>query len=122
MHEFSVASQIADRVLQVAVEKKAKEIKSIELDIGQLNLLAEEQLKFWLTEILKEKEIAKTTKIKINRVKAVIKCRKCGYEGNLKSDEQNHLHPVFLCPSCKDSDIDIKEGRDCVIKKIKMQI
>ncbi len=122
MHEFSVASQIADRVLQVAKEKKAKDIKSVELDIGQLNLLAEEQLKFWLAEIFKEKEIAKTIKIKINQVKAVIKCRKCGYEGNLKPAEQNHLHPVFLCPTCKDSDIDIKEGRDCVIKRIRVEI
>ncbi len=122
MHEFSIADQIVKRALKVAQEKKAKKIKSIELSVGQLTLLGEEQLKFWLKEMLNEKEIAKDIRIKINSVKAKIKCKKCGYEGNLRTDDQNHLHPVFLCPKCKDSDIDIKEGRDCVIKRIRVEI
>ena len=122
MHEFSIASQIAERALDVAKEMKAKKIKSIELSVGELSLLAKEQLKFWLKEILNKKDIAKDAKIKINPVKAKIKCKSCGYEGNLKSDNQNHFQPAFLCPDCGDSDIDIKEGRDCVIKRVQVEI
>ena len=122
MHEFSVASQIIQRALEVAKEKKAKRIKSIELAIGELSMLGEEQLKFWLKELLNKREIAKDIKIKVNSVKAVVKCKKCGYEGNLKSETQNHFHPIFFCPKCEDSDIEIKEGRDCVIKRVQVQI
>jgi hydrogenase nickel insertion protein HypA len=122
MHEFSVATQIVDKALEAAKEKKAKKIKSIELSIGELSLLGEEQLKFWLKEMLGKKEIAKNVEIKIGTVEAVVKCKKCKYEGNLKPDNQNHLHPIFLCPKCKEGDIEIKEGRDCVIKRVKVEI
>jgi len=124
MHEFSMANQIVEKALNLAKEKKAKRIESIEISVGELSLLGEgEQLKFWLREILNKKKIAKDAQIKINTVKAVVKCKKCGYEGNLKLDsKQDHSHPVFLCPNCEDSDIDIKEGRDCVIKRVQLEV
>ncbi len=122
MHELSVANQIVERALEVAKEKKAKKIKSIELAVGELSLLGEEQLKFWVKEILKSKEIGKDVQIKVNSVKAKIKCKKCGYEGNLKPANQDHFQPVFFCPDCGESDIQIEGGRDCVIKKVQVQI
>jgi hydrogenase nickel insertion protein HypA len=122
MHEFSVANQIAERTLEVAKEKKAKRIKSIELAVGELSLLAEEQLKFWLKEILGKKKIVRDIQIKISSTKAKIKCQKCGYKGVLKPNNQNHFYPIFFCPSCEDSNIEIIEGRDCVIKKVKVQM
>ena len=123
MHEFSIASQAAERVLSLAKEKKAKKINKIELAVGQLSLLGEEQLKFWLKEILGRDKIGGSVQIKITPVKALVKCSSCGYEGNLKSSgRENHLHPVFLCPECESSDIGIKEGRDCVIKRVEVEI
>jgi hydrogenase nickel insertion protein HypA len=124
MHEFSIANPIVKKVLDLAKEKKAKKVKSIEISIGELVLLgAEEEFIFWLRELLNKEEITKDVKIRINTVKAAVECNKCGYEGNLKlKHEHSHSHPVFLCPNCEESDICIKEGRDCVIKKVQVQI
>ena len=124
MHEFSIANPIVKKVLDLAKEKKAKKIKSIEISIGELILLgAEKEFRFWIKEILNKEEIAKDTQIKMNIVKAAVKCRKCGYEGCLElNHEHRHSHPLFLCPSCEDSDIDIKEGRDCVINRVQLEV
>lgn len=124
MHEFSMATQIIDKALEIAKEKKAKKVKSIEISVGELILLGEDQLEFWLKEILNKKKITKDAKIKINPVKALVKCNKCGYTGNLKPDSKHdhHSHPVFSCPNCGDSALDIKEGRDCVIKRVQVEI
>jgi len=123
MHEFSIASQAAKRVISLAKEKKAKKINKVELAVGELSLLAEEQLKFWLSEILSKENTANDLTITISSVKALIKCRTCGYEGILKpSGDEHHLHPIFLCPECGSSDIQIKEGRDCVIKRVELDI
>ena len=100
MHEFSVASQIIQRALEVAKEKKARRIKSIELAVGELSMLGEEQLKFWLKEMLNKKEIAKGIKIKVNSVKAVVKCKKCGREMQQKDKCQCRPWLCFGCCEC----------------------
>ncbi len=124
MHEFSIANPIVKKVLDLAKEKKAKAVKGIEVCVGELVLLgAEEEFRFWLKELLCKEEIAKDAQIKINIVKSKVKCRKCGYEGGLEvNHEHSHSHPVFLCPHCEDSDIDIKEGKDCVLEKVQVEI
>lgn len=124
MHEFSIADSVVKKVFNLAKEKKAKRIKSIEISIGELILLGEEEeFRFWLRELLNKEKIAKDVQVKISTVKAMVKCKKCGYEGRLKPDNKHdHSHPVFFCPKCEDSDVDIKEGRDCVIKRVKVEM
>lgn len=129
MHEFSIANPIVKKVLSVAKEKKAKKIKTIEISIGELLLLgAEEEFRFWLKEMFGKEKIAKGARIKINIVNAAVKCGKCGYEGGLElnhehsHDGHSHSHPVFLCPKCEDTDLEIKEGKDCVIERVQVQI
>ncbi len=124
MHEFSIVNPIVKKVLELAKEKKAKKIKSIEISVGEMILLgAKEEIRFWVKELLCKEEVSKNARIKINTIKAKIKCRKCGYEGGLEiNHEHSHSHPLFLCPKCEDSDIEIKEGRDCILKRIQVEI
>ncbi|MDD5454874.1 MAG: hydrogenase/urease maturation nickel metallochaperone HypA [Candidatus Ratteibacteria bacterium] len=124
MHEFSIANPIVKKVLSLAKEKNARKIKTVDISVGELILLgAEEEFRFWLKELLCKEEISKNARIKLNIVKAKVKCRNCKYEGGLKiTHEHNHSHPLFLCPSCKDSNIDIKEGRDCILKRVEVEI
>lgn len=123
MHEFSAANQAVDEIMEVALNKGAKKILGIELLIGELNLLGKEEFLFCMKQILSSKgEIASDVKIDLKPVKAVIRCRHCGYEGNLKSKDENHLHPIFLCPSCNQADIEIRQGRECVLNRIQLEV
>ena len=66
MHEFSIASEAVDRIMQTAQERKAKRIREVEVLIGELSLLGKEQFAFWLSEMLKFRgEITRGVKIKL---------------------------------------------------------
>ena len=123
MHEFSLANQTADTIIKAALDKGAKKIQSVEILLGELNLIGEEQFLFWIKQILDSKgEIAKDIKIDLKTVRAKIKCKQCGYEGGLNVEGQDHHHPIFRCPSCNQVNVDIKEGRECVLKRIQLEI
>ena len=123
MHEFSVANQAVDKIIKEALSKKAKSIKSVEMLVGELTLLGQEQLIFWMKEILHAKsEIADDIHIEIKPVSPVIYCSTCGYEGSLHANHQNHIYPQFFCPSCHHYNIEIKKGKECLLKRIQLEV
>ena len=127
MHEFSIASQAVDKIVETALNRGAKKIRRVELLVGELNLLGEEQLIFWIKQVLNSKvDIAGDVKIEIKPVQAVIKCNRCGYEGSLKAEKeeihsQDHSHLLFFCPSCDQADITIKKGREFVLNRVQIE-
>ena len=116
MHELSIASEIIETILKSAQEHNAKKIEEITLDIGKLLLLNPEQLKFGL-ELLSKDTPAEGMKIEIKFIPAKIKCK------------NNHITLIdpgidFLdiarhlkCSKC-DSEVEIIEGRELLLKKI----
>ncbi len=123
MHEFSIASQAVDKIVETALDKGAKRIREVEILIGELNLLGGEQLIFWIKEMLNSKiDIAGDVKIDLKPVQAIIKCNRCGYEGNLKPEKnEDHFHPKFFCPRCGQGDIEIKKGKEFVLNRIQIE-
>jgi len=122
MHEFSTAVAITENVLNSAKRARAKKILSIRLEIGGLTLLNAEQVKFWVMEGLKE-TIGAESKVKIENINPEILCKNCGYLGDLHfiDDPTYHLSlPLFTCPQCNSSKIEIKKGKGCVIRDIQI--
>lgn len=123
MHEFSIASQAVDKIMEAALAKGAKRIRGVEVLIGEFSLIGKEQFTFWMNEMLRSKgEIASSIKIDVKTQEAVIKCNQCGYEGNLKVEGDDHLNPAFYCPFCKQGNIQIKKGRECVLNRIQIEM
>lgn len=84
MHEFSVASHAVAKILEIAREKGAKRICGVEFLMGELCMVGEEQLTFWIKEIMNSKvDIADDIKIELKSV---------------------------------------KEGRDCVLNRVQLEI
>ncbi len=122
MHEFSTMQNILNTILDEAYKYKAKKINKIVIEIGELTFLAEEQLKFAF-EILKEGTIFENAELIIKKLDAKIRC-KCGYEGKVKYaiKEDFHLYfPILKCPICG-GEVEIIKGRECLVKKVEMEI
>lgn len=123
MHEGSITTQIIESVLQEAKKRNAKKVTEVHLMIGSLTFLNPEQVRFWY-EILTRDTIMESSRLTIEENKEVVKCPKCGYEGDFKYVDDPALHiptPTLNCPKCG-SVVDIVGGKDCLIKNIKMLV
>ncbi len=122
MHDLSVSQAIARTVLQQANEKRARKILSLNLELGELTFLNPEQIHFWLKELFRDTP-AQGAKIYIKKTLSRIKCKKCEYEGSvsLRDDPFYHVYsPGLRCPCCNSTSLEIKAGRECLIKRIRV--
>ncbi len=114
MHELSIASQIWESVARGAREHGGGRVLSIALEVGELNLLEEEQLGFWIRE-LGARGGSPEVKLKITEIKALVRCNGCGVEGKagLPAGELNHfLPPILSCGACGSRDVAVVGGRE----------
>ena len=122
MHEFSGMTKIVDSVLEEAKKRDAQKVEQVELEVGEFTMLGQEQLKF-AYEVLSKDSILKGSKLEIRSIKGRIKCDSCGYEGDVKvaEDAPHRSVPILECPKCH-SAAKIVEGRECVVRNIRMVV
>ncbi|MCK4272283.1 hydrogenase maturation nickel metallochaperone HypA [bacterium] len=123
MHEFSIAQQITQVVFRTARENEAKLIERVVVVIGELTLLNEEQVRFWVEEVFSHKDISRGATLEIINRPALVRCSKCGFQGapSCPGPEAHVLLPTLVCPHCGQPGMDIKEGRECLIQRITFQ-
>ena len=122
MHEASIAQSIVQTVLKEANKQRALYIESVEIEIGELTFLGIEQIEFWIKTGF-QGTIAEKAEIVIKQVKGIIHCKACDYQGelNIQTDPAYHISiPTFSCPQCKRSKIEITQGREALIRRIKI--
>ncbi len=121
MHEFSMTTQIVNYVLEEAKKHNAKRVNEVHLIIGKLTFLGLEQVKF-AYEMLVKDTIMEGSKLHIEEKDGVVKCNNCGYEGDLKYEDDPMYHvpsPTLNCPKCGGV-VNIVGGKECTIKSIKL--
>jgi len=121
VHEFSVTSQIVDNILKEAVRHNAERVVQVNLAIGKLTFLGLEQVRF-AYKLLVKGTIAEKSKLFIREKDGLVKCSKCGYEGNFKYEDNPIYHvpmPTLKCPKCENT-VDIIGGKECTIESIKL--
>jgi len=122
MHEASIGQSIVKTVLAEAEKQNAVKVDSVEIEIGELTFLGQDQVEFWIKTGF-ESTIAENAEIKFKKIKGRIKCKKCGYAGDItvKEDPQYHmLLPSFSCPQCNSAEVTITAGKDAFIRTIKI--
>lgn len=123
MHELWLAKQAVNRIIEVARDKKAKRVNRVELLLGELTMVGEEQFLFWMKEILRSQgDVAQSAEIELKPVQAVVECKNCGYQGGLKPIDESHLYPNFSCPFCNHQTLDIKKGREFILHRIQLEV
>jgi len=107
---MSYAELLLEYVLKVAEENMAKEVREVEVEIGELLLLNPNQLEFCFSAIAKD-TIAERARLKIKTSKAKRICVECGME--LNSDS------VF----CKcGGEVRIEGGKDFILKNMIVEV
>ncbi len=110
MHEYSVGYEIVKTVLKNANEHRAISVTKIRIEIGELTLINIDQIKFWITELLKG-TIAEKAKVTIKIIKPKVVCEKCGNKMNFLS---------FQCSECKGNQLRVLRGKECNVKSIEI--
>ena len=114
MHEYSIASQMWASVVKAAQERGGLRVLSIKLEIGPLNLIADEQLRFWITA-LAERDGSPGVRLEIAHPPAQVRCRACGKQSEPPVAPENADHflpPVVACASCGSADVAVLGGRE----------
>jgi hydrogenase nickel incorporation protein HypA/HybF len=113
MHEFSIASEIWESVAKAAREHGGGRVVSVSLEIGALNLLGDEQLRFWIG-LLAERDGSPGVAVEITYVPARLRCRDCGTESEVTvPDDADHLlPPALVCPTCGSHSVEVTGGRE----------
>ncbi|WP_309493225.1 hydrogenase maturation nickel metallochaperone HypA [Candidatus Hecatella orcuttiae] len=123
MHEYSFTAQIVEKILDEASKRRAKKILAVRLTIGKLTFLSVEQVKFCYQALVKGTPLEGST-LHVQEKEGVVKCELCGYRGPISYEENPAYHfrlPVFRCPKCG-NDIQVVEGKECIIKSVKMEV
>lgn len=124
MHEFSMAERIVKAVLNAANSKKASSVLEVNLDVGELTFLNDEQLLFCM-QVVSKGTIAEEAKVIVTRSRARIHCSKCDYAGHVQYfGEEVHSMipiPILTCPKCGSSDADVTGGNECVVRSIRVR-
>lgn len=122
MHEASLSQSIVETVLQYAKTNQAVEVKSVRIDLGALTFFNKEQVSFWI-KIGFDKTIAQKARILFKTVPGRLSCADCGFEGEIRMQEDSMYHyaiPQFSCPKCQSGKISITHGREAVVKSIRI--
>ena len=122
MHEFSTMSQIASAILEEGRKHNASYITKVILEIGELTFLGEEQLRFAF-DLLKKGTMLEKAELEIQKKGIKVRCS-CGYEGGIEYEEKEEFHfliPLLRCPRCN-KEVEIIEGRECIVKSVQMEI
>ena len=120
MHELSAAQSIADAAVAVARANKAKRIKSISVEVGQLAFIPAEHLQEAFG-IASKGTMAEGAKLVVKTLPATYKCLKCGASGPLRVEGHHHTAPAVECPKCN-SQVELVGSTQCVAKSVDLEV
>lgn len=121
MHEVSVMASIIESILAELEKHDVEKVEEVDLVIGELTFLGEEQLRFAF-EILTKDTILANSKLNIAHEKIEVSCASCGYDGGVGYVEELADHmvvPNLSCPKCG-SCVEVTKGRGCGVTSLKV--
>src|SRR5262245_50691238 len=116
MHEFSIATDIVESVLEFARKHQADDVLRVRLQIGEMTGIDSEQLKLCYGAIIKESPI-ETSHLEIERVPTVVHCPRCLYQGPPEEREGALALATLECPKCGMA-AEATNGYECAIKSV----
>ena len=123
MHEYGITSMLVDNIIDTAKKNGAKQVLSVEVEIGEFTFLNLEQVEFCYSTLISD-TILEGSEIILRLKKGVVKCNSCDYMGPISIIEDPDLYEMrllsFICPECNKT-TRIIEGQEFIIRNIKMK-
>jgi len=113
MHEFSLAINIFDIVLETVQKKQIRKVYTIKLDVGKLMAVVPESLIFGF-ETVSEGTPLEGAKLEIDEIPVKVRCKKCGTESEINEF-------IFMCPKCNGVDLEMLSGQDMQITSLEVE-
>jgi len=114
-------ASIIDSVLAELEKHDVVSVEEVDLVIGELTFLGEEQLRFAF-EVLSRGNALENAKLNISQEKIEVGCHACGYVGPVDyigSSADHMVIPNLVCPKCG-SGVEITKGKSCGVTSIKV--
>jgi hydrogenase nickel incorporation protein HypA/HybF len=110
VHELSLSSAVLDTALRHA---DGHRVKAVELTIGALRQVVPSSLEFYW-EIVARDTACEGARLELNLVEARVRCKACETAWTLDD-------PIFRCPSCEDSDVEVLAGTEFFVESIDVE-
>jgi hydrogenase nickel incorporation protein HypA/HybF len=107
---------IAMDVLKIVAEHVppgGARVTKIKLKVGRLTAVIPETFKFCMEAIVKDTP-AEGAEIVIENVPLLVECDDCGKTSELSE-------PLFICPKCESTKLNVISGRDLFIESIEVE-
>ncbi len=114
-------ASIINRVLAELEKHDVVNVEEVDLVIGELTFLGEEQLRFAF-EVLSRGNALEGAKLNISHEKIEVRCSSCGYVGPVEylgSGVDHMVIPNLVCPKCG-SGVEVTKGKSCGVTSIKV--
>ena len=133
MHEWALAEAVITTAINVAKKEKITKIKTINVQLGELQQIDEEIFRYAMDELVElHKKYFSKVDININIEKTTLQCNHCGHtwlydsmKDSLDKDEAEAIHFIpevaFVhtrCPQCGSPDFRVTQGRGVSIESI----
>jgi len=113
MHEFSIVDSLLHLAEEHAAKNNANKVTKLEIKIGVLSGVEPDLLKTAF-ETFKEGTICENAEFIMKIQPVTVKCKSCGFEGELKKDE-------YLCPRCQSEELKITDGEDMYLMSLELE-
>ena len=129
MHEWALAEAVITAAQQIAEKEKLREIREVNIKIGELQQVEHDILSFALSQL--KPAIFKNAEFHIAKAKTTLKCRVCGKTWLFRKSKLDEgtaeaihfvpevAHSYIKCPKCGSPDFEIAEGRGIWLENIK---
>jgi len=125
VHEISVMTDVVATVLREAKARGASRVLKVNLQVGELTFLGEEQMHFAFDVLKMEADhVMDDAEVAIETVRARGSCAACGYTGETAVHEEPEFHfrlPTIDCPKCGQR-LELTDGRDLYIRDIVLEV
>ena len=120
MHEVSVMAGIVESVLKELEKHDVLRVEEVQLTLGELTFLGEEQLQFAYEIITRETALEGSTLVIVPE-ETELQCPSCGYQGKAdKVGEEFHMAmPSLACPKCKGK-VKVLKGQSCRVTSMRV--
>ena len=114
MHEMTYIVPICNMAIDQAHKNKAKSIKALHIEIGEMTAVVPSIFQSYFKEASKN-TILEDAKLTLEMIPITANCLKCGRI--FKPDKIND----YCCPSCGNNQSKIIEGREVILKSIEIE-